>query len=80
MRPTKGEILYRGEELPLDNEAELSQFRNREIGFVFQQFHLLAHRHWDQVLLLAPDDQRGQADGEHRARQLDAAGRRSRRR
>jgi lipoprotein-releasing system ATP-binding protein len=40
-RPTKGEILYRGEELPLDDEAELSQFRNREIGFVFQFHYLL---------------------------------------
>ena len=40
-RPTKGEILYRGQELPLDDEAELSQFRNREIGFVFQFHYLL---------------------------------------
>ena len=40
-RPTGGEILYRGSPLPLDDEAALSQFRNREIGFVFQFHYLL---------------------------------------
>jgi lipoprotein-releasing system ATP-binding protein len=40
-RPTGGEILYRGNPLPLDDEAALSQFRNREIGFVFQFHYLL---------------------------------------
>jgi lipoprotein-releasing system ATP-binding protein len=40
-RPTKGEIFYRGKTLPIDNEAELSHFRNREIGFVFQFHYLL---------------------------------------
>jgi lipoprotein-releasing system ATP-binding protein len=40
-RPTKGEIFYRGEPVPMDNEAALSQFRNREIGFVFQFHYLL---------------------------------------
>jgi lipoprotein-releasing system ATP-binding protein len=40
-RPTRGEILYHGEALPLDDEAALSHFRNREIGFVFQFHYLL---------------------------------------
>jgi len=40
-RPTSGEILYAGRQLPLDDEAALSQFRNREIGFVFQFHYLL---------------------------------------
>jgi lipoprotein-releasing system ATP-binding protein len=40
-RPTQGAILYRGNKLPLDDEAELSKFRNREIGFVFQFHYLL---------------------------------------
>jgi lipoprotein-releasing system ATP-binding protein len=39
--PTEGEILYRGKPLPLDDEAALAQFRNREIGFVFQFHYLL---------------------------------------
>jgi len=40
-RPTQGKIIYAGKELPLDDEAALCQFRNREIGFVFQFHYLL---------------------------------------
>ncbi len=39
--PTGGEILYRGKAIAVDDEAALSQFRNREIGFVFQFHYLL---------------------------------------
>jgi lipoprotein-releasing system ATP-binding protein len=40
-RPTKGKLFYSDKELPLEDEAELSVFRNREIGFVFQFHYLL---------------------------------------
>jgi len=40
-KPTSGQILYRGKEMPLDNEDVLSEFRNRDIGFVFQFHYLL---------------------------------------
>ena len=30
-RPTSGQILFRGKELPLDNETALCEFRNRQI-------------------------------------------------
>jgi lipoprotein-releasing system ATP-binding protein len=40
-RPTKGRIVYSGKEVPLGDEAALSDFRNREIGFVFQFHYLL---------------------------------------
>ena len=40
-RPTKGKIIYAGKELPLNDETALCQFRNREIGFVFQFHYLL---------------------------------------
>jgi lipoprotein-releasing system ATP-binding protein len=40
-RPTKGQLIYSGKELQLDDEASLSAFRNREIGFVFQFHYLL---------------------------------------
>jgi lipoprotein-releasing system ATP-binding protein len=40
-RPTSGDILYRDKALPLDDEAALCEFRNREIGFVFQFHYLL---------------------------------------
>ena len=40
-RPTQGQILFQGHELPLDDEAALCQFRNRQIGFIFQFHYLL---------------------------------------
>jgi lipoprotein-releasing system ATP-binding protein len=40
-RPTRGKILFGGKELPLDDEAALCEFRNRQIGFVFQFHYLL---------------------------------------
>ena len=40
-RPTAGQILYEGKDIPMDDETALSHFRNREIGFVFQFHYLL---------------------------------------
>lgn len=40
-RPTSGQILFRGKELPLNDETALCEFRNRQIGFVFQFHYLL---------------------------------------
>jgi lipoprotein-releasing system ATP-binding protein len=40
-RPTSGKILFRGKALPLNDEAALCEFRNREIGFIFQFHYLL---------------------------------------
>lgn len=40
-RPNSGKIFYAGKELPLDDEAALCSFRNRELGFVFQFHYLL---------------------------------------
>ncbi len=41
-RPSQGEVLYRGEALAKMGWAALSRLRNRDIGFVFQFYHLLA--------------------------------------
>jgi lipoprotein-releasing system ATP-binding protein len=38
---TGGQILFNGEELPVADEAALCDFRNRQIGFVFQFHYLL---------------------------------------
>lgn len=40
-RPTSGAIFYAGREVTALDEARLSEFRNREIGYVWQQHHLL---------------------------------------
>ena len=40
-RPTSGRLLYDGRDLYGLSDKELSAFRRRRIGFIFQQFHLL---------------------------------------
>ncbi|MBN2227173.1 MAG: ABC transporter ATP-binding protein [candidate division Zixibacteria bacterium] len=40
-RPTQGDISYRGKPLHTMSENELSHFRNRHIGFVFQHHYLM---------------------------------------
>ncbi len=40
-RPSSGSLYYKDEDLFLKNDQELSSFRNRTIGFVFQAHHLL---------------------------------------
>ncbi len=39
--PSSGEVLIDGQNLFLKNEAQLCEYRNRDIGFVFQFHHLL---------------------------------------
>jgi len=41
MRPTSGSFRMQGRELTALREAELSDFRNQQIGFIFQYHHLL---------------------------------------
>src|SRR5208283_1157488 len=40
-KPTGGKVLYGGEDVLLRGERELANFRNRNIGFVFQFHYLL---------------------------------------
>jgi lipoprotein-releasing system ATP-binding protein len=40
-RPSQGSIYYKGKNLAELSEPSLSSFRNREIGYVWQQHHLL---------------------------------------
>lgn len=40
-KPTKGKYLFKGRDLTLLNDDELSNLRNKSIGFVFQLFNLL---------------------------------------
>ncbi len=40
-RPTSGRLLYDGRDIYGLSDRELSAFRRRRIGFIFQQFHLL---------------------------------------
>ncbi|WP_047986567.1 ABC transporter ATP-binding protein [Ornithinibacillus californiensis] len=40
-KPTKGSIKYDGEEILKKSKSKIADFRFQEIGFIFQQFHLL---------------------------------------
>ncbi len=40
-RPTSGRVIFEGSDIYEMNMAELSMFRNRDLGFVFQAHHLL---------------------------------------
>jgi ABC-type lipoprotein export system ATPase subunit len=39
--PNAGEIVFKGQNLAQFSESELTHFRNRRAGFVFQSYHLL---------------------------------------
>jgi lipoprotein-releasing system ATP-binding protein len=40
-KPTSGNVQYKNEDISFYSESRLSQFRNKEIGFVFQFHHLM---------------------------------------
>ena len=44
LEPTAGSIAIEGTDVMALNQAELREFRNRQIGMVFQNFALLPHR------------------------------------
>ena len=51
-RPDSGEVVLKGKSITDFSEAELAWFRNHELGFVFQQHHLLPQcTLWENVLL-----------------------------
>jgi lipoprotein-releasing system ATP-binding protein len=39
--PNSGEILFDGKDVAKFSESELTHFRNRRVGFIFQAYHLL---------------------------------------
>lgn len=41
--PSSGSILLNGQDMQKLNEESLSKFRARNIGIIFQQFHLMSH-------------------------------------
>lgn len=57
-RPSEGEVLVGGERISTMTESQLASWRTRNIGFVFQFYHLLpvlsAYRNVELPLLLLP--------------------------
>lgn len=70
--PTKGEVTIMNEQTAAMNDACLSAFRNRNIGFVFQSFHLIPSLNvLDNVTLpLAYRHGVGTEERERRAREV----------
>lgn len=54
-RCEEGKILYGSEEITAFNEKQLTAFRRREIGFIFQQYYLLPHLSVDKNVRLGAD-------------------------
>lgn len=53
-RPTSGEYLIHGKDISKMKDSELADFRNSQVGFVFQQFNLLNKTNvYDNVALPA---------------------------
>jgi lipoprotein-releasing system ATP-binding protein len=70
-RPTTGQVAFDGQDPFALSEPELAQFRNRRIGFVFQEHHLLPQCNvLENVLLPTLADGRPDAAAVERANRL----------
>lgn len=54
-RCSEGKILYGAEVITSMNEKQLTEFRRREVGFIFQQYYLLPHLSVDKNVRLGAD-------------------------
>jgi ABC-type lipoprotein export system ATPase subunit len=69
--PNAGEIFFAGQNLARFSEGELTNFRNRRIGFVFQAYHLLPELDaLENVCLPARVARISTASAEQRGREL----------
>ncbi len=68
-RPTEGRINAAGFDLSTMSDSELARFRNREVGFVFQFYHLLPEfTAMENVMVPALVAGIGKAEAERRSR------------
>ncbi len=61
-RPTSGEVRFAGRRIDVLDEGELSRIRLREMGFVFQAFHLVPALTLEENVALPAGFLRGRAD------------------
>ena len=43
LRPSEGTLEFEGKKLNLKNDRAVSRYRNKSVGFIFQNYHLLPH-------------------------------------
>ncbi len=71
LTPTSGEVLISGEDITKLSDRDLSAFRAKNIGFVFQAHHLLGELSAiENVILPAIIAKRDSKEAEHRAKKL----------
>lgn len=54
-RCSEGKVFYGEEEITAMSEKQLTEFRRREVGFIFQQYYLLPHLSVDKNVRLGAD-------------------------
>ncbi|WP_313639437.1 ATP-binding cassette domain-containing protein, partial [Paenibacillus sp.] len=54
IEPTGGQVLFKGKDVVKMNPEELRQFRRKNIGMVFQSYHLFPHMTVLENILLGP--------------------------
>jgi lipoprotein-releasing system ATP-binding protein len=70
-RPTSGTVLFRGVDIFRQTDEELADFRNRQIGFIFQFHHLLPEfTAFENVVMPALIQGRKISEAGHRANEL----------
>jgi len=67
LTPTAGRIAIDGRDLHLDSERAAAAFRRREVGLVFQDYHLIPYLSARENLLLVPHLS-GRVERQHRDR------------
>jgi lipoprotein-releasing system ATP-binding protein len=67
-RPSQGQVLMDGQDLAALGDTELAQVRNRAIGFVFQQHHLLPQCTVLENVLVPTLAYQGKSPREHQQR------------
>jgi putative ABC transport system ATP-binding protein len=53
IRPNSGKVLFHGKDVYSFNSKEANKFRNKKVGFVFQQFHLMPYLTVFENIMLA---------------------------
>lgn len=54
-RPDGGSIVYGGDDITAFSDRELTEFRRRYVGFIFQQYYLLPHMNIDKNVKMGAD-------------------------
>ena len=54
-RADEGKVFYGEEEITLMTDKQLTEFRRRTVGFIFQQYYLLSHLSVDKNVKMGAD-------------------------